>query len=213
MAENKKSFLLYCDIIHTVRKLTDDQAGKLLKHILSYVNDENPTMDDLIIDLVFEPIKQSLKRDLKRYENICNRNQINGAKGGRPIKEPKKPSGLIGNPKEPKKPDIDSDIDIDNKKGIELKFEIFRSQYPGTKRGFEIEYKNFIAKSKNGDIELLLPALNKEKIHKQKLIEFKQFCPEWKNLSTWINQRCWTQEFGKVVGKETEENLPIRTQW
>lgn len=113
MAENKKSFLLYCDIIHTVKKLNDEQAGRLFKHILSYVNDEDPLMDDLIIDLVFEPIKQSLKRDLKRYENICNRNHINGGKGGRPKKEPKKPNGLNNNPKKPKKPDIDSDIDSD----------------------------------------------------------------------------------------------------
>ena len=28
MADNKKSFLLYCDLIHTVQKLSDDQAGK-----------------------------------------------------------------------------------------------------------------------------------------------------------------------------------------
>lgn len=116
MAENKKSFLLYCDIIFTVKKLTDEQAGKLFKHILSYVNDENPEMEDTVLDLVFEPIKQSLKRDLMRYENICKRNQINGLNGGRPIKEPKKPTGLKknpNNPEEPKKPDIDSDSDID----------------------------------------------------------------------------------------------------
>lgn len=70
MAENKKSFLLYCDTIHTVRKLTDLQAGKLFKHLLSYVNDENPVCDDLIIEIAFEPIKQYLKRDLRKYEEI-----------------------------------------------------------------------------------------------------------------------------------------------
>ena len=42
MADNKKSFLLYCDLIHTVQKLSDDQAGKLFKHVLEYVNDLNP---------------------------------------------------------------------------------------------------------------------------------------------------------------------------
>lgn len=68
MAENKKSFVLYADIIHTVKKMPDVQAGLLLKTILSYVNDENPTVDDMIVDLVFEPIKQQLKRDLKEWE-------------------------------------------------------------------------------------------------------------------------------------------------
>ena len=68
MADNKKSFLLYCDLIHTVQKLSDDQAGKLFKHVLEYVNDLNPTTEDLLTQVCFEPIKQSLKRDLKKWE-------------------------------------------------------------------------------------------------------------------------------------------------
>lgn len=78
MAENKRSFLLYTDVYHTVKKLTDLQAGQLFKHILSYVNDENPVMDDLIIDLVFEPIKQNLKRDLRKYEEIRDKRSLAG---------------------------------------------------------------------------------------------------------------------------------------
>lgn len=115
MARDKNSFILYCDIIHTVNKLDDIKAGQLFKFILSYVNDENPSTDDLIINLTFEPIKQALKRDLKKYENVCNRNKNNGLKGGRPKnpEEPKKPTGLITNPEEPKKADIDIVIDID----------------------------------------------------------------------------------------------------
>ncbi len=67
MAENKKSFLLYCDLIHTIEKMPDDKAGQLLKHILRYVNDLNPITDDLITQLTFEPIRQSLKRDLLKW--------------------------------------------------------------------------------------------------------------------------------------------------
>lgn len=116
MAENKKSFLLYVDLIHTVNQLPDDKAGQLFKHILSYVNDENPITDDLITKISFEPIKQQLKRDLKKYESICDRNSNNGKLGGRPKnpKKPKKPTGLFGNPKKPKKADNDTDNDTDN---------------------------------------------------------------------------------------------------
>jgi hypothetical protein len=67
MAEEKKGFLLYSDIIHTIEKLTDEQAGVLFKHILKYVNDENPECKDLITEIAFEPIKQSLKRDLLKW--------------------------------------------------------------------------------------------------------------------------------------------------
>ena len=69
MAENKKSFILYCDQKGVWDKLDDAQAGRLIKHIIAYVNDENPVAPDFITELAFEPIKQSLKRDLKRWEN------------------------------------------------------------------------------------------------------------------------------------------------
>lgn len=78
MAENKHSFLLYTDVHYTVKKLTDIQAGRLFKHILSYVNDENPVMDDMLIDIAFEPIKQSLKRDLIKYRAIREKRSLAG---------------------------------------------------------------------------------------------------------------------------------------
>jgi hypothetical protein len=70
MAEGKKSFLLYTDIQHVVAKLTDVEAGQLFKHLLAYVNDQNPTAPTYLIEIVFEPIKQSLKRDLIKYSGI-----------------------------------------------------------------------------------------------------------------------------------------------
>lgn len=81
MAEGKKSFLLYCDLIHTVRKMPDEKAGQLLKHILEYVNDNNPQSDDLLLQLVFEPIKQQLKRDLDKWEVEINRKSNSGKLG------------------------------------------------------------------------------------------------------------------------------------
>lgn len=68
MAKDKKSFILYVDQKDLWNKLPDEIAGKLIKHIYSYVSDENPKSDDLIIEIAFEPIKQQLKRDLKLFE-------------------------------------------------------------------------------------------------------------------------------------------------
>ena len=81
MADNKKSFLLYCDLIHTVQKLSDEQAGKLFKHVLEYVNDLNPETEDLLTEVCFEPIKQNLKRDLRKYEEIRKKKSEAGKKG------------------------------------------------------------------------------------------------------------------------------------
>ena len=74
MAENKKSVLLYCDIIHTVKSLSNEEAGKLFKHYLEYINDLNPVSDRLT-ELLFEPIKQNLKRDLKKWEDKSLKNK------------------------------------------------------------------------------------------------------------------------------------------
>lgn len=93
---DKKSFVLYSDIIHSIEILTDDEAGKLFKHILRYVNDLNPTLDDRFLKVTFEPIKQNLKRDLDKYLKRVQTAKDNGLKGGRPkitksvIPKPKK---------------------------------------------------------------------------------------------------------------------------
>lgn len=81
MAENKKSFVLYCDLIHTVKKLPKEKQAELFVHILEYVNDENPETDDVLLEIAFEPIKQSLKRDLKKYESKLEKKSI-GARIG-----------------------------------------------------------------------------------------------------------------------------------
>ena len=128
MAENKKSFLIYCDLISTVEKMPDDKAGLLFKHILRYVNDLNPVTDDLLIDLTFEAIKLQMKRDLKKYEAICDRNRNNGLLGGRPPKPKETQSvnlGLNKNPEKPKKPDTDTDTDTD----INISFSEFWNLY------------------------------------------------------------------------------------
>jgi hypothetical protein len=68
MAENKKSFIAYADWKETFDALSDEKAGQLIKHIFAYVNDENPESQDMLINAVFASIKQTLKRDLRKWE-------------------------------------------------------------------------------------------------------------------------------------------------
>jgi hypothetical protein len=67
--EGKKSFVLYTDQREVFDELDDEDAGKLIKHIFSYVNDENPDTQDKLLRIAFAPIKTQLKRDLKSWEN------------------------------------------------------------------------------------------------------------------------------------------------
>ena len=62
-------------------QLTDELAGKLIKHIFRYVNDENPVSEDVIINIAFTPIKQHLKRDLDKFNETKERRSQAGKIG------------------------------------------------------------------------------------------------------------------------------------
>ena len=90
MAQDKKGFILYADQKSLFYKLPNDKAGELIKHIFSFVNDENPTTDDLLIEIAFEPIKQQLKRDLKKFESAKKQRSEAGKRSAELRKEQRK---------------------------------------------------------------------------------------------------------------------------
>ncbi len=111
----KKSFLIHIDSLDVLEHLTDEQAGQLLKAFKSYHLGEETKLPTML-SIAFTPFKNQFKRDLETYDNVCNRNKINGMKGGRP--KTQKTQVVVGetqgNPEKPKEPD--SDKDNDNKK-------------------------------------------------------------------------------------------------
>lgn len=101
----KKSFVLYSDNLDVLDELNDEQAGKLFKAIKEYQISEKEILEGML-KVVFIPFRNQLKRDKDKYLLICERNRLNGQKGGRPKEtqgNPKNPGGLSGNPKKPKK--------------------------------------------------------------------------------------------------------------
>jgi len=85
-------------------------------------------------------------------------------------------------------------------------FDMFRSKYPGTKRGNETEFDNFVKKYKDWKsiLPLLSDIIDKQIAHKKEMEEAKMFVPEWKHLSTWINNRGWEEELPAIKDK----NIP-----
>ena len=81
MAKDKKAIIVYSDWIDLFVALTDEEAGKLIKHFFKYVNDENPVATDRIIELSFIQIKNALKRDLNKWEQTLEVRSHNGRMG------------------------------------------------------------------------------------------------------------------------------------
>jgi hypothetical protein len=95
--------------------LTDEQAGMLFKAIKAHQKGEDLELSP-IVKIAFSPFKNQFARDDEKYQKIVERNKNNGLKGGRPKNQdnPEKPSGLIGNPDNPRKADNKNDIDSDS---------------------------------------------------------------------------------------------------
>jgi len=131
MAKDKKGFVLYADQKLIFDDLTNEEAGVLIKHIFSYVNDENPILTDRLIDMAFKPIKLQLKRDLVKYEGVRERNSANARKRWDAIAS----SGI---PKDTKNADIDKVIDKD--KDINNNIDIRKLKFADTLKPFLVKY-------------------------------------------------------------------------
>lgn len=96
---------------------------------------------------------------------------------------------------------------VENSKEKEMSiFNEFRMIYPGTKKGNKTEFDNFIKKHKDWKEVLSTLKLELESQISIKNLKKakKQFVPQWKNLQTWINNRCWEEEIS--IEGNTEEN-------
>lgn len=74
--------------------------------------------------------------------------------------------------------------------------------YLGTKRGVDTEYENFldVCRKKTLDpaviVKLLKPAVERQIAERKKVSQRNEFVPPWKNLKTWINNKCWEEVRG-----------------
>jgi hypothetical protein len=80
--DKKKSFILYADLISIVEKLPPDKAGELFLLILQHVNGKAAKVNDLLLQIAFEPIKNQLHRDFESWEDTCNKRSKAGKAGG-----------------------------------------------------------------------------------------------------------------------------------
>ena len=70
MPTEKKSFVLYNDQFPMFKKLTNSQAGELIKMIFAHETGEDFKTKDLAVDIAFTSIQQHLNRDSKKWKDI-----------------------------------------------------------------------------------------------------------------------------------------------
>ncbi len=224
MADGKKSFIAYSDWKAVFDELPDEDAGKLIKHIFAYVNDEDPKTDSILIKAVFANIKTTLKRDLEKWESQIQQRREAGKRSAEQRKATKIQRDLTT--VERKATSVDSrvrnstvNVSVNDNVNVNEKyktmFEGFRKLYPGTKRGLDTEYENMQKKHK--DYKDIIPDLEKIIMNQ---IRFKneqkakgEFVPQWKNLQTWINKRSWEEVFETHYTTTPKYNPKITSNW
>ena len=102
----KESFIVFTSYMKNISRLNMEQRGVLLTAMMCYqLGDDLPEMD-AITDLAFSFIKDDMDYNNVKYDEMCERNRINGKKGGRPkasglSEKPKKADGFSENPTKP----------------------------------------------------------------------------------------------------------------
>lgn len=84
----KDSFILYTEQKEVIDKLSDEQAGKLIKAIYEYVETEKMPELDPLLDIVIIPFKQNIDRNIGKWEQIKQKRSEAG-KIGAEIKKQK----------------------------------------------------------------------------------------------------------------------------
>lgn len=83
---DRKSFVIYCSWEEMLKVLTDEEKGRFLMALIDYEKNGTIPTKDSKIEMAFGLVKAKLDEDMVAYELICERNRLNGSKGGRPSK-------------------------------------------------------------------------------------------------------------------------------
>ena len=69
---------MYHEHMDTIERLTDEEAGRLIKALFHYSTDGIvPSFDDRFMDLAFSMFKSAIDRDSAAYDRKCERNRNN----------------------------------------------------------------------------------------------------------------------------------------
>lgn len=149
----QKSFLLYNENKEVFDKLTDVEAGQLIKAVFQYEEDKTYTLSN-ILEIIFTPIRQNLDKNTTRYNNICERNKNNIEKRY----STKSTSGNSGTIQSTKSTNTNINNNINNNKP--KKKEIKKNKYLDYVLFAEEEYEKLLERFGKEDLDDRIEKLN-----------------------------------------------------
>ena len=192
----RKSLVLHEAQVEPIMEESDEQVGKLMKAVFKYQFYEIDTDLPKDLRIVYSYFKNQLSIDNKKYNSICERNRVNGAK--RVSSKAKKASGLFGtktNPNEPKKAENENENENDLNSFV---------------RFWDL-YNKKVNKPKSQKLWIKLSLKQQEAIfnHVPKYIASKTEKQYIKNPDTYLRNRSWEDEIIKPTNGSSHINNSI----
>jgi hypothetical protein len=187
----RRSFLLHIDSLDVLDELSNEEAGKLLKAMRDYHNDEEMQLDALT-KIVFSSFKNQFNRDTLKYQTTCERRANAGSMGGKQkvanaSKPKQKVTKLADNDNVSKNDNVNdsdnkSDSDSDSKKIKDLSPKVDLNGL------FEKVWKQYPSKqNKKKALATFISYVNKNKLNAEVFAD---------GLVIDICKRCNSQQFG-----------------
>lgn len=131
MASKKDSVIFYQRQIDICKEhLSAEQFGRLMYALFAFSEGEEPEVeDDIALAFGFMSLQQRIDRE--KYDKICERNRKNGAKGGRPKKNPQNPNGFFKNPNDNDNENENENVNV-NETGLDDTDDLFKKDKYGT---------------------------------------------------------------------------------
>lgn len=229
MGSEKNSFLLHSDIESVVNKLPDDKAGKLFKIILNYVNGVESDIDDLVLQIAFEPIKNSIKRNADKWKEIAKKRSASGRSGGLKSGELRKNSTKEGEKKQTEQMlhsvkqnqaneavsvSVSGSVSENHSADAEL-FCAFHQNYPvgesfGKRKSVtDFEYFKKTIPDWREVLPMLAPALAAQLVERQAKVAAGQKVFKMKHITNWLKERMWEQSISHKIEEDPYPTVEI----
>lgn len=233
----KETLIIYRDWWEAIKSLPTDLQLEAWDAICAYAFEGTQT-DNPVISAVTALMRSAVDRDKAKWEDVREKRREAGKRGlqkrwGKTSEEPtmandSKNSNCQQMPKnktpketptpEQEKPTSEPKPETPSKH--EAEFERFRQMYPGSKRGFAVEFGNFkkkYPKTWKELIPLLVPAVERLLAYHKAATEAnkagaKIFIPNFAYLSTWINNARWEEEFQEIPSTTPKQPEPAKTE-
>ena len=214
----KTGFILHLDSLAVLDELTNEQAGVLFKAIRDYNLGKEPELD-FAMKMAFLPFKNQFIRDSVKYDGVCERNKINGAKGGRP-KKPKETEKTQVVLEEPKKADNKNDNKNDNENN-NIVIVPFQERVNSFLNWFNLEF------TKHGKQQAKFRTLNNQTESNLKKLLDKYTTDEWSTAFANMINNTWVIEnknatpdhflrpanFEKYLNQPKQQQEPFKAAW